>query len=168
VKKLRVNEKIRAPEIRVIDEEGQVGVMTVDKALEIAREREVDLVEISPTATPPVCKLMDFGKYLYQLSKKAQDARKHQTRIHVKEVKFRPKIDEHDYNFKKNNVLRFLEQGDKVKATIMFRGREVVHASYGRRILERLKEDVGDRATIEAEPKQEGNNLSMVLSPRGH
>lgn len=127
----------------------------------------MDLVEISPTAVPPVCKLMDFGKYLYQQSKKAQDARKHQTRILVKEVKFRPKTDEHDYIFKKNHVLRFLKQGNKVKTTIMFRGREIVHVDYGRRILERLLEEIKDQVVVELAPKQEGNNMSMILSPRG-
>jgi translation initiation factor IF-3 len=110
---------------------------------------------------------MDFGKYLYQQSKKAQDARRHQTKIHVKEVKFRPKIDEHDYNFKKNNVLRFLKQGDKVKATIMFRGREMAHTDYGMRILQRLLGEIRDQVVVEVEPKQEGNNLSMILGPKG-
>src|SRR6185295_5888054 len=151
----------------VIDEEGaQLGVLPIDQARAAAREREVDLVEISPSATPPVCKLMDFGKFLYQQSKKAQDARKHQTRIHVKEVKFRPKTDEHDYTFKKNHVLRFLKQGDKVKCTIMFRGREIVHVDYGMRILKRLLDEVRDQVVIEVDPKQEGNNLSMILAPR--
>src|SRR5437773_254744 len=145
-----------------------LGVLPIEKAREAAREREVDLVEISPTAVPPVCKLMDFGKFLYQQSKKAQDARRHQTRIHVKEVKFRPKTDEHDYNFKKNHVLRFIKQGDKVKTTIMFRGREIVHVDYGRRILERLLLEVRDQVVVEVEAKQEGNNLSMILAPRPH
>jgi translation initiation factor IF-3 len=109
---------------------------------------------------------MDFGKFQYQQAKKAQDARRHQSRIQVKEVKFRPKIDEHDYTFKRNHVLRFLKQGDKVKATIMFRGREIVHVDYGMRILQRLLEDVRDQAQVEVEPKQEGNHLSMILAPR--
>jgi len=166
-KRLRINERIRAPEVRLIDEEGgQVGIVPIEQAREMARQREVDLVEISPTAAPPVCKLMNFGKFMYQQKKKAQDARRHQTRIDVKEVKFRPKIDEHDYNFKKNHVLRFLDQGDKVKATIMFRGREIVHVDYGRRILQRLLTDVAVQAIVEMEPKQEGKTLSMILSPR--
>ena len=109
---------------------------------------------------------MDFGKFQYQQSKKSQDARRHQTRIQVKEVKFRPKIDEHDYTFKKKHVIRFLNHGNKVKATIMFRGREIVHVDYGRRILQRLLEEVRELATVEVEPKQEGNNMTMILSPR--
>jgi len=132
----------------------------------MAKEKELDLVEISPTASPPVCKLMNFGKYTYQQSKKAQDARRHQTRISVKEVKFRPKIDEHDYTFKKNHVLRFLAQGDKVKATVTFRGREIVHVDYGRRILHRLMDDVKETGRVETHPKQEGNTLSMIITPK--
>ena len=141
-------------------------MLAIEKARELARERAVDLVEISPNAVPPVCKLMDFGKFQYQQSKKAQDARRNQTRIHVKEVKFRPKTDEHDYIFKKNHVLRFLKHGDKVKTTIMFRGREIVHVDYGMRILQRLLEEISGDAIVEVEPRQEGNNLSMILSPR--
>ena len=126
-KKLRINDRIRAPQVRLIDDEGeQLGVTPTAEALKMAREKELDLVEVSPTASPPVCKLMNFGKYTYQMKKKASEAKKHQTKIQVKEVKFRPKIDEHDYTFKKNNALRFLNAGDKVKATIMFRGREIV------------------------------------------
>ena len=163
----RINERIRVPEVRLVGPAGeQVGIVRIEDALRLAAESDLDLVEVAPQAKPPVCKLMDFGKYLYQLSKKAQDARRHQTKIHVKEVKFRPKTDEHDYTFKKNHVLRFLKQGDKGKTTIMCRGRENVHVDYGMRILRRLLEEVRDAAIVEVEPKQEGNNLSMILTPR--
>lgn len=117
-------------------------------------------------AVPPVCKLMNFGKFMYQAKKKAQDAKRHQTKTEVKEVKFRPKIDEHDYNFKKNHVVRFLDQGDKVKCTIMFRGREIVHVDYGRHILLRLIKDLAEQASVELEPKLEGKTLSMILAAR--
>ena len=150
----------------IADDGEQLGVVPLAKAMELARGRELDLVEVSPGATPPVCKLMNFGKYTYQQNKKAQEARKNQTKIQVKDIRFRPKIDEHDYNFKKNHVLRFLKQGDKVKATIMFRGREIVHVDYGRRILERLLQEIEEHAVVETPPKQEGNQMHMVLAPR--
>ena len=139
---MRVNERIRVREIRVIDDTGQqLGIMAPPQALAIAKQKGLDLVEISPTATPPVCRIMDFGKYQYQEQKRAREARRHQKVIEVKEIKFRPKVDEHDYQFKKKHIERFLEDGDKVKATIFFRGREMAHPEIGRRILERLVDE---------------------------
>ena len=133
-------------EIRVIDETGQqLGIMAPPQALAIARQKGLDLVEISPTAVPPVCRIMDFGKYQYQEQKRSREAKKHQKVIEVKEIKFRPKVDEHDYQFKKKHIERFLAEGDKVKATIFFRGREMAHPEIGRRILERLLERAGRR-----------------------
>jgi len=131
----------------------------------MARERNLDLVEISPTAQPPVCRIMDYGKFLYQQEKKEREAKKHQKTITVKEVKFRINVDEHDYEFKKNHVLRFLEQGDKVKATIFFRGREMTHTNLGRQVLERLLKEIGDRAVVEFRPRMEGNTLHAILAP---
>ena len=136
---MRTNERIRVREIRVIDETGQqLGIMPPPQALAIAKQKGLDLVEISPTAVPPVCRIMDFGKYQYQEQKRTREAKKHQRVIEVKEIKFRPKVDEHDYEFKKKHIERFLAEGDKVKATIFFRGREMAHPEIGRRILERL------------------------------
>jgi translation initiation factor IF-3 len=135
------------------------------EALKIARERGLDLVEVSPTAQPPVCRIMDFGKYLYQQEKREREAKKHQHTITVKEVKFRINVDEHDYQTKKNHVLRFLGEGDKVKATIFFRGREMTRQGLGREILERLITDLGDKAIVEFRPRQEGNTLHLILAP---
>jgi translation initiation factor IF-3 len=131
----------------------------------MAREKNLDLVEISPTAQPPVCRIMDFGKYLYQQEKREREAKKHQKTITVKEVKFRINVDEHDYETKKKHVLRFLEDGDKVKATIFFRGREMTRQSLGRAILERLITELGDKAVVEFRPRQEGNTLHAILAP---
>jgi len=136
------------------------------KAVALAEERGLDLVEVSPTARPPVCRIMDFGKYLYQQSKKAHDARKHQKTILVKEVKFRPKIDQHDFEFKKNHAIRFLKAENKVKATVMFRGREVSHANIGRDILDQLASEVEEFAVVEVPPKLDRFNMTMILSPR--
>ena len=136
------------------------------KAVALAEERGLDLVEVSPTARPPVCRIMDFGKYLYQQSKKAHDARKHQKTILVKEVKFRPKIDQHDFEFKKNHAIRFLKAENKVKATVMFRGREVSHANIGRDILDQLANEVEEFAVVEVPPKLDRFNMTMILSPR--
>ncbi|MEW6364676.1 MAG: translation initiation factor IF-3 [Acidobacteriota bacterium] len=164
---VRVNERIRAREIRVIAEDGaQLGIMQPADALRIARERELDLVEVAPQATPPVCRILNYGKYKYQQARKAHDARKHQRNIVVKEVKFRPKIDEHDYQFKKKNCERFLTEGDKVKATIIYRGREMAHLDFGRHILDRLMNELQPNAVIEAQPKQEGRNLYAILAPK--
>lgn len=155
------------PQIRVIDDQGnQLGIMPPYEALKIARERSLDLVEISPQAQPPVCKIMDYGKYIYQLSKKAHEAKKHQKQIQLKEVKFRPQTDEHDYEFKKNHILDFLKDGDKVKASVRFRGREMAHKEIGRRLLDRLVTDVGEAGIVEFFPKFEGPNLFMVLAPK--
>lgn len=138
--------------------------MPPPQALAIAKQKGLDLVEISPTAVPPVCRIMDFGKYQYQEQKRTREARKHQKVIEVKEIKFRPKVDEHDYQFKKKHIERFLEDGDKVKATIFFRGREMAHPEIGRRILERLIEDLGEVAIAESMPRLEGNQMHTILS----
>jgi len=164
---IRTNERIRAREVRVIDDEGkQIGILQPFEALRMAREKNLDLVEVSPTAQPPVCRIMDFGKYLYEQEKKERAAKKHQKIITVKEVKFRINVDEHDYEFKKNHVLRFLEDGDKVKATIFFRGREMTHTNLGREILDRLIKDVGDKGVVEFRPRMEGNTLHAILAPK--
>ena len=150
----------------MIDDEGnQLGIMTPFDALKIAREKTLDLVEVSPTAQPPVCRIMDYGKYLYQQEKREREAKKHQHQIVVKEVKFRINVDDHDYDTKKNHVLRFLAEGDKVKATIFFRGREMTRQSLGRGILDRLIKDLGDKAIVEFRPRQEGNTLHVILAP---
>src|SRR5215203_3612893 len=138
--------------------------MPPPQALTIARSKGLDLVEISPTAVPPVCRIMDFGKYQYQEAKRTREAKKHQKVIEVKEIKFRPKVDEHDYQFKKKHIERFLEEGDKVKATIFFRGRETANPEIGRRILERLIDDLTDQAIAETSPRQEGNQMHVILS----
>ena len=139
--------------------------MPPPQALAIAKQKGLDLVEISPTAVPPVCRIMDFGKYQYQEQKRAREARKHQKVIEVKEIKFRPKVDEHDYQFKKKHIERFLEDGDKVKATIFFRGREMAHPEIGRRILERLVDELADVAVAETMPRMEGNQMHTILTP---
>jgi translation initiation factor IF-3 len=163
---VRINERIRAREIRVIDDEGQqIGILPPFEALKKAREKNLDLVEISPTANPPVCRIMDYGKFLYQQEKKEREAKKHQKTIVVKEVKFRINVDDHDYETKKNHVLRFLDEGDKVKATIFFRGREMTRTGLGRGILERLIKDIGERGIVEFRPRQEGNTLHLILAP---
>jgi len=151
----------------VIDDEGQLlGIMPPYEALKKAREKNLDLVEISPTAQPPVCRIMDYGKYLYQQEKKEREAKKHQKTITVKEVKFRINVDDHDYETKKNHVLRFLGEGDKVKATIFFRGREMTRTGLGRQILERLIKDVEPHSIVEFRPRQEGNTLHAILAPK--
>src|SRR3954470_14809067 len=162
-----MNERIRAREIRVIGDEGQqIGILPPFDALKMAREKNLDLVEISPTATPPVCRIMDYGKFLYQQEKKEREAKKHQKVIVVKEVKFRINVDDHDYETKKNHVLRFLDEGDKVKATIFFRGREMTRTGLGRQILERLIKDVEPQSIVELRPRQEGNTLHAILAPK--
>jgi translation initiation factor IF-3 len=165
--RVRINERIRVREIRVIDDTGQqLGIMPPPQALALARTKGLDLVEISPTAMPPVCRIMDFGKYQYEQQKRARAAKKHQKVIEVKEIKFRPKVDEHDYQFKKKHIERFLSDGDKVKATIFFRGRENAHPEIGRRILDRLVTELGEVAVTESEPQKEGNQLHTILAPR--
>ena len=143
-----------------------MGIMTPDEARRMADSSGLDLVEVAPTANPPVCRIMDYGKYRYEQSKRAHEAKKHQKTIQVKEVKFRPKIDDHDYEFKKNHAVRFLKAQNKVKATIMFRGREVTHPEIGRQILERLTGDLEEFAVVERIPKLEGYNMTMILSPK--
>jgi translation initiation factor IF-3 len=163
--RLRINERIRVREIRVIDDAGQqLGIMPPPQALILARQKGLDLVEISPTAVPPVCRIMDYGKYQYQEQKRAREAKRHQKVIEVKEIKFRPKVDEHDYQFKKHHIERFIEDGDKVKATIFFRGREMAHPEIGHRILMRLIKDLEDVAMAETMPRQEGNQMHTILT----
>ena len=145
---------------------GQLGIMPPEQALRMAMEQALDLVEVSPEAVPPVCRILDYGKYRYQLNKKAQEAKKKQRIIQVKEVKFRPKTDEHDYEFKRNNIIRFLSKGKKVKATVIFRGRENQHRDIGYRILARIRQEVGEHGVVESEPRQEGPFLDMILAPK--
>jgi translation initiation factor IF-3 len=140
--------------------------MPPPQALAIARQKGLDLVEISPTAVPPVCRIMDYGKYQYQEQKRAREAKKHQHVVEVKEIKFRPKVDEHDYQFKKNHIQRFIEEGDKVKATIFFRGREMAHPEIGHKILMRLIADLADLATPETSPRMEGNQMHTILAAK--
>ena len=149
----------------MIDDAGeQLGVMTPLHALKLAKEKQLDLVEISPNAQPPVCRIMNYGKYLYQLKKKANIAKKNQKTIQVKEIKFRPKTDNHDYEFKKKNILRFLEEGDKVKASVTFRGREMAHKNIGRAMILRLIEDVAEKGLVEGNPKMEGNHMFVIFA----
>ena len=162
----RINERIRVPEVRLIDENGQqVGIMKTQEALRYAESRELDLVEVAPDAKPPVCRVLDYSKYKYEQTQKQKAARKHQQQINVREIKLRPKIATHDYETKKGHVERFLRNQDKVKVTIMFRGREQAHPERGRALLQRLYDDIEDLATIEQEPLQEGRNMSMLLAP---
>jgi translation initiation factor IF-3 len=152
-------------EIRVIDDTGaQLGIMAPPQALALARSKGLDLVEVAAAATPPVCRIMDFGKYQYQEQKRTREARKHQKVIEVKEIKFRPKVDEHDYLFKKKHIERFLLDGDKVKATIFFRGREMAHPEIGQRILERLIDELQEVALVESMPRREGNTMHVILT----
>ncbi len=163
---MRINDAIRVPEVRLIDDDGaQVGVKATPEALEYAFAKNLDLVEIAPQAQPPVARVMDYGKYRYEQEQKAKLARKHQSQIHVKEIKFRPKIGVHDYETKKSHVVRFLNQRAKVKVTIMFRGRETTHPERGRDLLMRLAEDVREIGQIESPPLLDGRNMVMVLGP---
>lgn len=163
----RINEQIRIPRLRVVDEEGeQLGVLERNEALEIARERGLDLVEVAPNAHPPVCRIMDYGRFKYEEEKKAKRAKKKQHQQKVKIVKFRPKTEDHDYTFKKRHIIEFLEGGDKVKVVVMFRGREMAHVELGQKILERLLVDLQDHAMLDDDPKLEGRNLSLMLSPK--
>ena len=162
----RINEKIRAPEIRLIGAEGEnVGVVHPAKAMQMAEEAGLDLVEISPNTTPPVCKIMDYGKFKYEQQKRESEARKKQKTIEVKEVKFRPNTDTNDYGVKMRNVFKFLDNGDKVKVTLRFRGREMAHQNLGRELLERVAEDVKDIGKIENMPKMEGRQMVMMIGP---
>ena len=162
----RINEGIRVPRVRLVDSDGsQIGIKLRDEALEYAFAKNLDLVEVAPNADPPVCRVMDYGKYRYEQEQKAKVARKHQSQIHVKEIKLRPKIGNHDYETKKGHVVRFLNARAKVKVTIMFRGREQTHPERGRDLLMRLAEDVKEIGLIESPPLQDGRNMVMVLGP---
>ncbi|WP_322995365.1 translation initiation factor IF-3 [Castellaniella sp.] len=166
-KKHRVNGEIRIPEVRLIGVEGeQLGIVRTAEALVMAEEQDVDLVEIAPTAAPPVCRLMDYGKFKYQEQKRQAEARAKQKIIQVKEVKFRPGTDEGDYQVKLRNLRRFIEDGDKAKVTLRFRGREMAHQELGMRVLERVRDDLGELIQVEAMPKLEGRQMVMVLAPR--
>ena len=162
----RINERIRARSVRLIGSAGeQLGVVETPKALSIAREAGLDLVEVAANAEPPVARIMDFGKYRYEQDQKRKESRKKASNVIIKEMKFRPKIDEHDYTTKMKHVERFLQEGSKVKLTIMFRGREMAHPELGRRILERVADQVKEFAMIESHPRQDGRNMTMVLNP---
>lgn len=163
---IRMNDRIRAKEIRVIDADGnQLGVIAPYDALKRAREQNLDLVEISPNAVPPVCRIMDYGKFLYEQEKKERAAKKNQKQIVLKEVKFSVNVDEHDYVTKRNHVLRFLSEGDKVKASLRFRGREMAHQNLGREVLDRLVKEVGDKGIVEFRPRMEGNTMHVIMAP---
>ncbi|MBC7633219.1 translation initiation factor IF-3 [Aeromicrobium sp.] len=163
---LRVNDRIRVPEVRLVGPGGeQVGIVRIEDALRLAAEADLDLVEVAPTARPPVCRLMDYGKFKYETAQKARESRRNQTNTIIKEMKLRPKIDQHDYDTKKGHVVRFLKAGDKVKITIMFRGREQHRPELGYRLLQRLAADVEDLGFIESNARQDGRNMTMVLGP---
>lgn len=162
-----MNDEIRVREVRLIGTDGeQLGVMLTRDALRIAAEHGLDLVEVASQARPPVCRIMDYGRFKYEQAKREREARKNQHVVHVKEVKMRPNIDDHDFEVKARNALRFLKDGDKVKCTIMFRGREIVHSELGRAVLQRLEEFLQDHAVVEQRPKVEGRNMVMVVAPR--
>jgi translation initiation factor IF-3 len=162
----RINERIRVPEVRLIDETGQqVGIIPTREAMRIAQEKDLDLVEVAPDAKPPVCRILDYSKYKYEQIQKQKAARKHQQQINVREIKFRPKIAQHDYDTKKGHVMRFLKARDKVKVTIMFRGREMAHPERGEMILNRLAEELAELAVVEQRPQQDGRNMTMMLAP---
>ena len=162
----RVNDRIRVPEVRLVGPNGeQVGIVRVEDALRLAAESDLDLVEVAPMAKPPVCKLMDYGKYKYETAQKAREARRNQTHTVIKEMKLRPKIDKHDYETKKGHIERFLGQGDKVKVTLRFRGREMAHQEFGMRQLERIKADLEAEGQVEQMPKMEGRQMIMIIAP---
>ena len=166
-KRILRNEEIEAYQLRVIGEDSrQIGVMKREEALRTASERGLDLVEVDPNATPPVCKILDYGRYVFEQNKRAHAARKRQKQIQVKEIKLRPGTDRGDYDVKLRNLLRFIEQGDKTKVTLRFRGREMVHQELGAQLLERVREDLSEVALVEQEPKLEGRQLTMVMAPR--
>ena len=163
----RVNELIDVIQVRLVDHEGENrGVVSTDEARQLADEVGLDLVEVSPNADPPVCKLMDFGKYKYESQKKANEARKKQKTIDIKEIKMRPNIDRHDYDVKKRSMMRFLEEGDKVKVTMRFRGREMAHQERGLMVLDRVRDELEELAKVEQWPKMEGRQMIMVIAPR--
>ena len=167
IKELSVNEKIRAPEVRVVNSEGkQLGIMPLKEAIRIAKEEDSDLVEVAPHSKPPVCKIMDFGKYKYQQSRKAHEAKKSQTVIQVKEVKIRPKTEEHDLQYKVRNIRRFLGDGNKAKVCVIFKGREIAHKEMGTQMLEKVVKEIEDVGIIEQKPKLEGRNMTMIIAPK--
>jgi translation initiation factor IF-3 len=166
-KRVRRNDEIDAPKVRVIGADGeQAGVMSLSAALQIARNDELDLVEVSPTADPPVCRVMDFGKYIFELNKKAQTAKRKQKQVHVKEIKFRPGTDSGDYNIKLRKLIEFLEDGDKAKVTLRFRGREMAHQELGAKLLARVRDDLEEFGVVEQMPQLEGRQMIMVMSPK--
>ncbi|MDK9719492.1 MAG: translation initiation factor IF-3 [Trichlorobacter sp.] len=164
---VNINHAIRASEVRVVAHDGeQLGILTLREALEAAEARQLDLVEVSPTATPPVCRIMDYGKFKYQVSKKQQEAKKKQVHVQVKEVKIRPKTDDHDLDFKIKHVRRFLEEGNKAKVTLVFRGREITHQDIGRAVIEKFAAELADIAVIETAPRVDGRQLFMIVAPK--
>ncbi|MGD8495112.1 MAG: translation initiation factor IF-3 [Gemmatimonadales bacterium] len=163
---LRVNERIRISPVRLIDQDGeQIGIVATDEARDIAAEAGLDLVEVAPNSRPPVCRIMDYGKYKYEQARKAKEAKKKQHTITVKEIKLRPKIEEHDYGFKMRHARRFLDDGDKVKFTLRFRGREMTHPELGERVLEKIKEDLGETIVVESDIRREGRTMTMLVGP---
>jgi translation initiation factor IF-3 len=166
---VRINERIRVPEVRVIGEDGeQLGVLNTREAVNMAREKGLDLVEVAAQADPPVCRIIDYGKFQYEAKKKANEAKKKQVTITVKEVKFRPSTDVHDYDYRMKHAREWLQGGDKVKATIWFRGREMTHRELGQRILEKLEQDLADVGEVEARPRMEGNQMFIIVAPKRH
>ena len=164
---MRINEEIRAREVRVIGSDGeQLGIMSGREAQQLAYEKHLDLVEIAPTAKPPVCRIMDYGKYRYEQQKREKESRKKQKTFDIKEVKLRPGIEEHDFNLKFKNAVRFLEDGDKVKVTIMFRGRELSHPELGEVLLNKMAAQLKEMAVVERQPKLEGKNMIMIVAPK--
>ncbi|MBX6391930.1 MAG: translation initiation factor IF-3 [Burkholderiales bacterium] len=163
----RINGEITAPEVRLVGEEGeQLGIVSLEEAMRLAEEKDLDLVEIAPMAKPPVCKLMDYGKFKYREAKKAHEAKLKQKQIQVKEIKFRPSTDEGDYKIKLRNLIKFLEEGDKAKVTLRFRGRELAHQELGQRLLQRVRDDLEPYGVVEQWPKMEGRQLVMVIAPK--
>jgi translation initiation factor IF-3 len=168
-REIRINDAIRVREVRVVSPEGeQLGILPISQALDLARQREMDLVEVAAEAIPPVCRIMDFGKYKYQQARRQKEARKKQTTIQLKEVKLGPKTDTHDFDFKAKHVRRFLEEGNKAKVTVRFKGREMAHTELGWKMLSKMAEQLSDIATVETHPRLEGRMLSMIFSPRAH
>jgi translation initiation factor IF-3 len=164
---VNINQAIRSREVRVIGADGeQLGILTLHEALAAAESQQLDLVEVSPTAVPPVCRIMDYGKFKYQQSKKLQEAKKKQVQVQLKEVKLRPKTDEHDLQFKIKNVRRFLEEGNKAKITLVFRGREITHTDLGQKVLDRIAEELQDVAIIESRPRMEGRSMFMIVASK--
>ena len=167
-KDLRINEGIRVREVRLIDADGnQKGIVPTFEALQMARAAALDLVEIAPQAQPPVCKILDYGKYKFELEKKAREARKHQKQVQIKEIRMQPKIDKHDLEFKTRHVREFLDEGDKVKVTVRFRGRELAHTELGKDVLDKILEMLGDSFSVEKPAQMEGRTMSILLNPKG-